>query len=408
MIILVAVVIGGIYYITSGFFRGDNGIPDGNPPDGPATEPPAEDPIKVRLAGLTLDEKIGQMVIVGFTGYEIDDQVREMIEQYRVGGFILFGTNIRDAEQLLELLNSLKAANADSKLPLFLSVDEEGGRVSRMPAELTKLPTNKVIGNVNNPDFSFAVGSVIATELRAFGFNLDFAPVLDVNSNPRNPVIGDRSFGAEAETVSRLGLRTMQGLQSGGIISVVKHFPGHGDTAVDSHVGLPVVNHDLARLQALELIPFAAAVDNHADAVMVAHILLPQLDPVNPASLSPAIITDILREDMKFNGVVVTDDLTMGAITENYSIGEAAVKAVQAGADIVLVCHSYSEEAAAVEALRRAAADGTVPPERIDASVYRILQLKEKYRLNDAPTAAVDIKAINAAIGEVLGQYTGE
>ena len=173
---------------------------------------------------------------------------------------------------------------------------------------------------------------------------MNFAPVLDVNSNPSNPVIGDRAFSSEASIVSSLGVETMRGLQQGKVIPVVKHFPGHGDTAEDSHKGLPSLNHDLARLESLELIPFQEAINNDAEAVMIAHILLPQIDKENPSSMSKVIITDILREKMNFQGLVITDDMTMGAIMKNYEIGEASVKSVLAGTDIVLVCHGKDKQ----------------------------------------------------------------
>lgn len=356
------------------------------------------DPIKDQISAMSIEEKLGQLVVVGVDGYENDEHSRQLIEKYNVGGFILFKKNIQDAKQMLALLNSLKETNSANRIPLFLSVDEEGGRVSRMPEEFLKFPTNKVIGKLNDSNLSYQVGNIIGEEIKSFGFNMDFAPVLDINSNPNNPVIGDRSFGTTADIVSKLGIATMKGLQSQNIISVVKHFPGHGDTSVDSHIGLPKVNNDLERLKSFELIPFAAAIENNVEAIMVAHILLPKLDPDNPASFSKTIISDILRTDMNFDGVVITDDFTMGAIIKNYDIGEAAVKSILAGSDIVLVCHGFDKQEAVIKALKNAFDTGKISMERLDQSVYRILKLKEKYALSNESAGPVDIKSINDKI----------
>ncbi|HHV19112.1 MAG TPA: beta-N-acetylhexosaminidase [Thermoanaerobacterales bacterium] len=375
--------------------------------NGEAIKPPekaAVDPLKNQIEQMTVDEKVGQMVMIGLEGYEKDPYAQEMITKYKVGGFIFFKRNIKNAYQTLTLINSLKEANRENKIPLFFAVDEEGGRVTRMPAEFTKLPTSRAIGKINSEDFAFEVGSIIGQQLKSLGFNMNFAPVLDIDSNPNNPVIGDRSFGHNEEIVSKLGTATMKGIQSQ-VISAVKHFPGHGDTSTDSHISLPVVNHDMDRLKDFELVPFAQAIENGADMVMVAHILLPKIDQENPVTLSETVITDILREEMKFNGVIITDDMTMGAITENYDIGDAAVKSVRAGADIVLICHDNEKQVTVLEALKEAVADGVISQESLDEHVYRILKLKQKYNLNDEKIESVDVKGINEKIGEALSRY---
>lgn len=366
---------------------------------------PAGDIINKQLMSMTLRQKIGQMVIAGAGGQSVDDDARALVYNYFIGGFILFGYNVRDSSQLLAFINTLKSLNSKGKAPLFMSVDEEGGRVSRMPEEFVNLPSSGAIGKKNNGELSYRIGKVIAEEIKAFGYNMDFAPVLDINSNPANPVIGDRAFGSSVGIVSRLGVQTLKGMQSEGIIPVVKHFPGHGDTSTDSHYGLPSVNNDLARLESFELIPFAEAIKNQADAVMIAHILLNRIDPVYPASLSKIIISDILRKQMNFTGVVITDDMTMGAIVKNYSITSAAIKAVNAGADIILVSRGYEDQIAVLNALSNAAANGTIPMARINQSVYRILRLKHKYNLTDSRKGPVDIAKINNDIRTVLKLY---
>lgn len=384
-----------------------------------ATKPPAEtghsgqaappvekpDPVAAQLGQLSLDEKIGQLVLVGMDGTAPTPQTKELIEQYHVGGFIFFKPNIENAAQAVALFNSLKETNrAANAVPLFLSVDEEGGRVSRLPNTLVKLPPNGAIGKRNDPAFTRALGGVLGQELRAFGLNVDFAPVLDVNSNPHNPAIGDRAFGSDAALVSRLGVPEMQGLQAERVIPVIKHFPGHGDTSVDSHLGLPIVQHDIERLRSLELIPFADAVRAGADMVMVAHILLPKLDADHPASFSATIISTLLRKELGFRGVVITDDLTMGAIVKHYDIGAAAVQAIKAGGNIVLVGHEFDKQKAVIQALKQAAVNGSLSPAEIDDRVYQILALKQKYRLDDASVKQVDVGQVNKLINGTLNR----
>jgi beta-N-acetylhexosaminidase len=363
------------------------------------------EPIKAQIAEMSLDEKIGQLVMVGVDGYTNDKNSRELIEKYRVGGFVLLGHNVKDTEQMLQLINSLKETNSVNKIPLFLSIDEEGGRISRMPKDFVKLPTSKRIGEINDSSLSYQVGSILGEELRAFGLNMNFAPVLDINSNPQNPVIGDRAFGANPDLVTELGIQTMKGIKSQNVISVVKHFPGHGDTSVDSHIGLPIVNYDMKRLDSFELLPFYEAIKNQAHAVMIAHILLPKIDPDNPASFSKVIITDILRQKMNFDGVVITDDLTMGAVVENYDIEEAAVESLKAGCDIILVCHDYEKEVGVINAIKTAVETGEISKDRMDESVYRILKLKEKYAITDKQVLSVDPESINSKTDEIYSNY---
>ena len=363
------------------------------------------DLLKEQVSRMTLEEKIGQMVICGLDGYTMDANTKKMIEDYHIGGFILFGENVKNSNQLITLVNSLKSTNLKSKLPLFLSIDEEGGRVSRMPAEFKKLPTNRVIGKANNENFSYKIGNTLGQEIKAFGFNMDFAPVLDINSNAKNTVIGDRSFGSNAQIVSKLGIQTMKGIQINDVIAVIKHFPGHGDTSIDSHIGLPSVNNDMDRLKRLELVPFDNAIKNGADAVMIAHILLNKIDSKNPASLSKIIITDLLRKQLHFNGLVITDDMTMGAILKNYNIGDAAIKSVNAGSDIVLVCHGSNNEIKVINSLKGAVTNGTISKNTIDESVYRILKLKLKYKLTDNISNSIDVNKINNKINVILNTY---
>ncbi|MCI5562941.1 MAG: beta-N-acetylhexosaminidase [Intestinimonas massiliensis] len=372
----------------------------------PALTPvPEPDPLAEQLAAMTVEEKVGQLLIGGFEGTEIGDQATRLVQEYQVGGLILYGRNIAGAGQLVTLTNGLKALNGDG-IPLFLSIDQEGGGVDRMPPEVRRTPGAYCVGQTGSVPAAQSYGDVLAAECAAFGLNLDFAPVLDVWSNPGNTVIGQRAFSADARTVAGLGPAAARRMMDQGVIPAVKHFPGHGDTVVDSHVGLPVVDKSPEELEETELIPFRAAIqsagtDGQVPAVMVAHILLTQLDPERPASLSPAVVTGLLREELGFAGAVLTDDLTMGAVTQSYGLGEAAVLAVEAGCDILLVCHGQDSVPAVRTALLEAAASGRITAERLDESVYRILRLKTEYALTNEPVSPPDLEALNAQIGAV-------
>ncbi|MHA6531985.1 beta-N-acetylhexosaminidase [Paenibacillus sp. BAC0078] len=363
-----------------------------------STESGAQEAIKEQIAGMTLEEKIGQMLLVGIEGTVLDEQAKKMIAEDKVGGIILYADNIKSLKGMVKLTNDLKKSNEGNPAPLFISVDQEGGKVSRMPDEYAVIPANGKVGATGNAEAAGTMGRLLAREVLSAGFNMDFAPVLDINSNPDNPVIGDRSFGSTAGRVTELGIAELKGIESEGVIPVVKHFPGHGDTSVDSHLELPVVKKTTAQLAKLEWLPFQAAIKEHADAVMVAHILFPKLDPERPASLSKVIIGDQLRGEMGFKGVVITDDLTMGAIAKNYSLASAAVDTVLAGSDILLVAHEYSNEQALRNALLTAVGSGEIPESRIDESVYRILSLKQKYQLTDNPVAVPDLTQLNQDI----------
>ncbi|WP_252226435.1 beta-N-acetylhexosaminidase [Caldicoprobacter algeriensis] len=367
---------------------------DQEPPSGTSS---LEGQIEKYMNKMTLEEKVGQMLIVGFDGLEPSRAIKDMIQNYHVGSVILFPRNVKDSVQLVSLINQLKALNKNNRLPLIISADQEGGKVHRLPADATRFPANLILGRRNSAQLAYDVGRVTAAEMRAYGFNLNFAPVLDILSNPKNTVIDDRALDTAPDIVARLGVALMKGLRDGGVIPVIKHFPGHGDTVMDSHVDLPILNHDMQRLRSFELIPFKRAIEEGADMVMVAHILFPNITQEKvPASLSREVITGVLRQELGFDGVVISDDMEMGAIQKHYGIEDAAVRAVLAGTDIVSICHTYEKQKQAFEALIKAVDDGTIPMERIDESVKRIITLKLKYGLNDQP---MDTSSISKIVG---------
>ena len=338
-----------------------------------------KEPIDDKINSMTLDEKIGQMIITGFNGSEYNDDMDRLINEYKVGGVILFARNIEDSNQMIDLTRALQENN--NNLPLFISIDEEGGRVSRLPDDVEKFPSAFTIGLINDQQTAYENGKEIGYTLKRLGINLDYAPVLDIYSNENNTVIGDRAFSKEESIVSTMGIATMEGIEDADIIPVVKHFPGHGDTEVDSHYGLPIVYKTLEELRNFEFIPFVKAIKNGCDVIMVSHIILNEIDSSNPASLSKIVINDILRRDMNFDKVVITDDMSMGAITSIMSIEEACIKSIEAGCDILLLGNAYEEIEQVINSIKLKLYNGEISEEQINKSVKRILELKKKYNM---------------------------
>ena len=341
---------------------------------------------------LTSREKIGQLFMVGFLGTSVTPDLAAFLKDYKPGGVILFSRNLESIEQIVQLTNDLQQCSPKS--PLLISIDQEGGRVSRLPKGFTIFPPCEVIGQCRSGELAYAAASTIAKELKAVGINMNMAPVLDVNSNPDNPVIGDRAFSSSADTVGEMGLVTAAGLQDAKVVACGKHFPGHGDTNSDSHKELPVVDAPRERLEAVEFPPFRRAAAAGIATMMTAHVLYRALDDQLPATLSPAIITRILREQMGYDGVVLTDDLEMHAIVDHYGPGDAAVRAVLAGCDVLLICKERDREIAAFEAVEKAVASGTIDMARLDQSVARIQRVKQRYLLPYRPAVISDAKLI--------------
>lgn len=338
-----------------------------------------KEPIDDKINSMTLDEKIGQMIITGFNGSEYNDDMDRLINEYKVGGVILFARNIEDSNQMIDLTRALQENN--NNLPLFISIDEEGGRVSRLPDDVEKFPSAFTIGLINDQQTAYENGKEIGYTLKRLGINLDYAPVLDIYSNENNTVIGDRAFSKEESIVSTMGIATMEGIEDADIIPVVKHFPGHGDTEVDSHYGLPIVYKTLEELRNFEFIPFVKAIESGCDVIMVSHIILNEVDSINPASLSKIVISDLLRKDMGFDKVVITDDMSMGAITSIMSIEEACIKSIEAGCDILLLGNAYEEIEQVIDSIKLKLYNGEISEEQINKSVKRILELKKKYNM---------------------------
>ncbi len=353
------------------------------------------DEIEESIKSMTLEEKVGQLIIAGFDGLEISDHTIDLINKYKLGGFILFARNIESPKQTIDLLNNLKLENSNNPIPLFLSIDEEGGKVSRLPSSYIKLPEAIKFGDKDNKEISYGLGEILGKRVKSLGFNIDFAPVLDIYSNPKNKVIGSRAYGSTSERVVNNGIEVMKGIRNTGIIPAVKHFPGHGDTSLDSHIDLPRVNKNLDQLKSLELKPFKEAIKQDVEIIMVAHILYPEIDPNYPGSISRRIIQDLLRDEMKYNGLVASDDMTMGAIIKNYALEDGVLNFIKSGGDLALICHGDENPILAIDKIIEAVNNGEILEEEIDEKVYRIIKLKKSYNLQDRVIQPGDLEELN-------------
>lgn len=324
---------------------------------------------------LSIDEKVGQLIISGFEGTAIGEREIRLIRDYNVGGFIFFQRNISTLTTTKELIEDLNDIN-DSNFPLFLSIDEEGGQVSRLSGIYRNLPSINILGIKNQYQLSYEYGYIQGLKIRSLGFNLNYAPVLDVDSNPNNPVIGKRSISNNPVIVYENGLALIDGFDESGVISVAKHFPGHGDTEVDSHVDLPKVDKSKEELLELELQPFIGAIEHDVPAIMVGHILLPQLD-LKPATLSHEVITSLLRMELGFQGLIISDDMTMGAITNYYGIEDASLDFLKAGGDLLLVCHGDETPFLVINRIKEGIINGEIDEDFIDEKLLRIFKVKE-------------------------------
>ncbi len=284
------------------------------------------------------EEKAGQVIHIALPGKDIDEVSISEIKKIKPGGVILFGTNLGNTEEIRNFTESLQEeAKKNKLLPLFISTDQEGGRVIRVKKGVTDFPGAMAIGQTNNEQYGFDVGFITSYQLNKLGINVLLAPSLDINNNPENPVINTRSFGSDLDTVVKIATAYERGAREGGALPVIKHFPGHGDTNIDSHLGLPIIEKDLEQITNFELVPFKKSIEDGARAVMSAHIVYPKIDPKYPATLSKEILTGILREKLKFDGIIFTDAMEMDAISKNYKKEKRGILALLAGADIVLL-----------------------------------------------------------------------
>jgi beta-N-acetylhexosaminidase len=370
------------------------------------------------LRQLSLTDKVGQLFMVGFEGTGMSSDLADWMSTYGWGSVIVFGRNVESPAQLLQLTRGLQAlTQRRGRPPLLIAVDQEGGRVSRLKVPFTPFPSAAMLGQTESERLVHNVGHAMACELRAVGINMDMAPVLDVLTNPANTVIGDRAFSSHAGSVARLGTAFIHGMRAAGVLTVGKHFPGHGDTVLDSHVALPVSERMVTQLNACELLPFRAAIAAGIGAIMTAHVIYPTWDTQHPATLSSTILAKILREEMGFTGVIVTDDLGMAAVAETVPWAEIAPRALHAGADLLLICHNRQCQESAYAAVLDAVHSGKFPEALLDQAVARIQGLKSQLNLllqddiTPAPLACIGsaahqtfIETIRAQSAETMGE----
>ncbi len=344
--------------------------------------------IRQYTSAMSQEEQIGQVLVVGFHQPTLSQDSIDLLQKYHVGNVILFQRNIQSVQQVQELTTRLQsiAKEAGHRQPLLIMLDQENGMVRRCGQNATIFPGNMALGAIGSEQIAFDVALATGRELQALGINMNFAPVMDVNNNPANPVIGVRSFGEDPRQVARLGTAMVRGYQAAGILTCLKHFPGHGDTTVDSHLALPVIPHDMKRLEAIELLPFKSAIAagtgsvGSADSVMIAHIYLPALmqNEMLPATLSHAVVTDLLRKKLGFEGLIISDCMEMQAVSATVGSEQGTVGALRAGIDLVLVSHTFTRQLGSIEAVKVALQNGTLSEERIQEAAERVLQLKAR------------------------------
>jgi len=369
----------------------------------------AEPSVDALLGSMSLEQKIGQMMLVAFKGPGLSPEISGMIRQRHLGGVILYSSwgNIENVQQVAALCAALQAdaAKTPEGVGLFVGVDQEGGPVVRLREGVTLFPSQMAIAATGNREHARSAARIMAKELAALGINVTFSPVADVNSNPANPVIGIRSFGSDPNTVSRLTSATVEAYVQARMICTPKHFPGHGDTSVDSHLGLPLSDHDKKTLDRVDFAPFRAAFAAKAPAVMTAHLEVPALDPrpAMPATLSQPVLEGVLRRQLRFDGLIVTDSLGMGALAKGVGTVRAAVLAAKAGADVLLfgadLGHEPEQQIEAYDALLEAARSGELPLARIDQAVGRILAVKKQYGLLAASAIGNNSAAVAFQVG---------
>ncbi|OGQ16625.1 MAG: hypothetical protein A3B70_07755 [Deltaproteobacteria bacterium RIFCSPHIGHO2_02_FULL_40_11] len=336
--------------------------------------------------------RVGQMFIVGFQGTTVTDDLKKLIQDYYIGGVILFRPNLESPQKIAELTNEIQSL---SKTPLFVSIDQEPGQIKRLQEPFTYFCSPTELARTGSPKISFDVGYAMAREMRAVGINYDFAPVVDVNTNPQNPIIGKRAFGSDPEEVAKIATAFARGLQRGGVIACAKHFPGHGDTQKDSHKELPYVKETVEQLKSREWIPFSQCIKGGIETVMTAHIMNENIDPEFPATLSKKTL-DYLRGELRFSKAIVTDDLEMKAIIDNYSIEDACMKAVGAGCDFLLICQTLVNQVKGIETILRAVLDLKIPVTRIEESSERITKIRNRYLVPFVPVDPSKIEEVVA------------
>ncbi len=334
------------------------------------------------VKNLSLEEKIGQMIIIGLNTEMAVNHLEEIIDKYKVGGVLLYKKNYKDYEDMVKLINKIKEINQKNKIPIFISIDQEGGRVNRMPKEFKNLPAaNKLVKKSTEEDFVKKSGEITGEMLNKLGINMDFAPVLDIKRFKDNHAIGDRAYSENIEEVSKYGIEYMKELQNNNIIAIAKHFPGHGVTKEDSHFKLPKIECEIEKLEKEDMQPFKKAMKEKIDGVLVGHLKITKFTNKIPVSMSKKFITKYIRKKCRYNGLVITDDMRMKGVRIRYGKNNAIKKAFLACNDIILF--KYDNDIRVIEKIIKLVKENKIEEKRINKSVRRILKVKEKYGLNN-------------------------
>lgn len=355
----------------------------------------------MKVENLTIEQRIGQMLIIALEEKEITERTINMIQKYNIGGIILYRKNYSSYEEMLKLINKLKEINRINEIPLFISIDQEGGRVNRMPSEILNLKSASKLSSTGNIEIVKESAKIISEMLTKTGISMNYSPVLDIKNFKEDHAIGDRCYGENKEDVSKYGIEFMKELSKGGIVPVVKHFPGHGSTKQDSHMMLPVVRKSKEELENEDMDPFKNAIQNGAEAIMIGHILAKDIDRKYPASLSKKIIQEYLIEKMQFKGLIITDDFKMKAIRLRYSLKRAVTLAINSGNNMIMIGTEYKNIEKIIKNTSKKVRKEKIDINMINESVEKIIAVKKKYNVNDNKVTGFEIDDINKKIKEL-------
>lgn len=354
----------------------------------------------MKIENLSLEEKVGQLFMVGLEEKTTED-IANLIQKNKIGGVVLYRKNYHTYEEMLAYVNNIKELNSKNSIPIFISIDQEGGRVNRMPQEILNLKSATKLANTKDVEIVKESGRIIGEMLNKTGISMDYAPVLDIRKFKEKHAIGDRCYGENKEDASKYGIEVMKEMQNQGVIPVIKHFPGHGLTKKDSHFRIPKITQKIEILEKEDMIPFEKAIKENAEAIMVGHLIIKDVDKKYPASLSKKVIQKYLIEKYNYKGLIITDDLKMMAIQLHYNMKKAVVKAIEAGNDIIMIGLPYKKINKIIKFIVKEVKNGRIKEERINESVKKIIEIKQKYKISDQKVNGFSITEMNEKIKEI-------
>ena len=354
----------------------------------------------MKIEKLSLEEKVGQLFMIGLEE-KTNEDIKNLIQKNKIGGVVLYKKNYHTYEEMLSYINNIKNLNSNNTIPIFISIDQEGGRVNRMPQEILNLKSATKLANTKNVEIVKESGRIIGEMLNKTGISMDYAPVLDIRKFEEKHAIGDRCYGENKEDVSKYGIEVMKEMQNNGVIPVIKHFPGHGLTQKDSHFRIPKINEKVEILEKEDMLPFENAIKENAEAIMVGHLIIKDVDKKYPASLSEKVIQKYLIEKYNYKGLIITDDLKMMAIQLHYNMKKAVVKAIEAGNDIIMIGLPYKKVNKIIKFIVKEVKNGRIKEERINESLNKIIKIKEKYKISDKKVNGFSVIEINEKIKEL-------